>query len=254
MAGFIQNILWNSVSGFVEAGTRTAGGYAGDALIKAGDLVENGGRSVGTGIERKASNYGSAISGQTYQPSAKALPSTAHKPVVKRSNSLPASAPTTKSVGKTPIGGNKYPGGKLPASTATAKKAITSVGARSSSVGGGGGGAKSVAGGAQKSLSNAGSTVAKSAPKTLPKPYSPNNTSSSYSNPFPGGEKKSAVKPGQAKPFNTQTSSTKAPYPGTNTLPGQASKTPVKAKSTQYKAAPRMAAPAERGKVQHISI
>lgn len=49
MAGFIQNILWNSVSGFVEAGTRTAGGYAGDALIKAGDMIENSGRSIGDG-------------------------------------------------------------------------------------------------------------------------------------------------------------------------------------------------------------
>jgi hypothetical protein len=47
MAGFIQNILWNSVEGFVEAGTRTAGEYAGNALIKAGDLIENGGRGVG---------------------------------------------------------------------------------------------------------------------------------------------------------------------------------------------------------------
>ena len=46
---FVQNILWNSVSGFVEAGTRTAGGYAGDALIKAGDLIENSGRSIGNG-------------------------------------------------------------------------------------------------------------------------------------------------------------------------------------------------------------
>jgi hypothetical protein len=49
MAGFVQNILWNSVSGFVEAGTRSAGEFAGNALIKAGDLVENSGRSVGTG-------------------------------------------------------------------------------------------------------------------------------------------------------------------------------------------------------------
>lgn len=47
MTSFIQNMLWNSVSGFVEAGTRTVGGYAGDALIKAGDMVEGGGRSVG---------------------------------------------------------------------------------------------------------------------------------------------------------------------------------------------------------------
>jgi hypothetical protein len=46
---FVSNIIWNSVEGFVEAGTRTAGGYAGDALIKAGDLIENGGRSVGNG-------------------------------------------------------------------------------------------------------------------------------------------------------------------------------------------------------------
>ena len=47
MAGFIQNIIWNSVEGFVEAGTRTAGEYAGNALIKAGDMIENGGRGVG---------------------------------------------------------------------------------------------------------------------------------------------------------------------------------------------------------------
>lgn len=50
MAGFIQNIIWNSVEGFVEAGTRTAGEYAGNALIKAGDMIENGGRGVGNSI------------------------------------------------------------------------------------------------------------------------------------------------------------------------------------------------------------
>lgn len=44
---FVSNIIWNSVEGFVEAGKRTAGGYAGDALIKAGDLIEGGGRKVG---------------------------------------------------------------------------------------------------------------------------------------------------------------------------------------------------------------
>jgi hypothetical protein len=49
MAQFIQNILWNSVEGFVEAGKKTAGEYAGNALIKAGDVIENGGRSVGNG-------------------------------------------------------------------------------------------------------------------------------------------------------------------------------------------------------------
>jgi hypothetical protein len=53
MAGFIQNILWNSVEGFVEAGTRTAGEYAGNALIKAGDMIENGGRGVGNSTSRQ---------------------------------------------------------------------------------------------------------------------------------------------------------------------------------------------------------
>lgn len=45
---FVQNIIWNSVEGFVEAGTRTAGSYAGDVLIKAGDVIEGAGRGVGT--------------------------------------------------------------------------------------------------------------------------------------------------------------------------------------------------------------
>lgn len=50
MAGFIQNILWNSIEGFVDAAKKTGGEYAGNALIKAGDLIEGGGRSVGTGM------------------------------------------------------------------------------------------------------------------------------------------------------------------------------------------------------------
>lgn len=50
MTGFIQNLIWNQVEGFVEAGKRTVGGYAGDALIKAGDAIENSGRSVGGGM------------------------------------------------------------------------------------------------------------------------------------------------------------------------------------------------------------
>lgn len=49
MAGFIQNILWNSVEGFVDAAKKTGGEYAGNALIKAGDMIEGGGRSVGGG-------------------------------------------------------------------------------------------------------------------------------------------------------------------------------------------------------------
>jgi hypothetical protein len=49
MAGFIQNIIWNSVEGFVDAAKKTGGEYAGNALIKAGDMIEGGGRSVGNG-------------------------------------------------------------------------------------------------------------------------------------------------------------------------------------------------------------
>lgn len=50
MAGFIQNMLWNSVEGFVDAAKKTGGEYAGNALIKAGDAIENSGRSVGGGM------------------------------------------------------------------------------------------------------------------------------------------------------------------------------------------------------------
>ena len=58
MTGFIQNLIWNQVEGFVEAGKRTVGGYAGDALIKAGDAIENSGRSVGGGMSfRLFSSY-----------------------------------------------------------------------------------------------------------------------------------------------------------------------------------------------------
>ena len=52
MAGFIQNIIWNSVEGFVDAAKKTGGEYAGNALIKAGDMIEEGGRSVGGGTHR----------------------------------------------------------------------------------------------------------------------------------------------------------------------------------------------------------
>jgi hypothetical protein len=49
MTGFISNIIWNSVEGFVDAGKKTAGEYGGNALIKVGDMIEGGGRSVGNG-------------------------------------------------------------------------------------------------------------------------------------------------------------------------------------------------------------
>ncbi|KAJ4383209.1 hypothetical protein N0V86_001253 [Didymella sp. IMI 355093] len=131
MAGFIQNMIWSSVEGFVDAAKKTGGEYAGNALIKAGDAIENGGRSVGGGLEKAATGYGSKLSGQTYQASSasKALPSTARKPAVKRSNSMPANTKPSGSLtgGRTiagptsnvPIGAKKTVGG--------AKKAVGGV-------------------------------------------------------------------------------------------------------------------------------
>jgi hypothetical protein len=194
MAGFVQNILWNSVSGFVEAGTRSAGEFAGNALIKAGDLVENGGRSVGTGkssflpspspsslpllykptqkstylqrhtgIEKKATGYGTAITGQTYQTSAKALPSTARKPVAKRSNSLPASS----TAGPRPV--SKYPGANQ---VGGAKKAATggaksTVGGVTGGVVGGVGHARNTVGGVAGGANRALGGVTGNATKTI---------------------------------------------------------------------------------------
>ena len=283
MAQFIQNILWNSVEGFVEAGKRSAGEYAGNALIKAGDAIENGGRSVGNGkssfchirrvlvspkqnqsniaivgLERKATKYGSSLSGQTYQPSPKALPSTARKPAIKRSNSVPASSkPTTggKSLAaptsKVPLGAKKYPG--------------NSVNSAKSAVG--------------KPLNGAKSAVTKS---SLPKPF-PNNVPygtkitpqstqkpAQRNSPYPQSKPSGApVKPGAPKPFSAPTSvngksapagnvrskpvDTSKPYPGTSTLPGQANKTPVRPK--RYAPAPLLGSQVKEGeKMMHIAV
>lgn len=275
MASFIQNMLWNSVSGFVEEGKRTVGGYAGDALIKAGDLVEGGGRSVGNGIERKATGLGSSISGQTHKPSAKALPSTARRPVAHRSNSLPASTKPSIGGSGVPLGAKKYG----TASTGAAKKTVGGVagGARNTiggvtsgvargsgglakPVGGVVGGMNRPVGGAQKTMNNTANTSAKR--NNLPKPFPQSSTAQgktaglpkpySSANGLASTEKKTAVRPGQTKPFVApkEKDTGKKPYPGTNTLPGQASRTPVK----KYKPMQRYEAPAKAGEVKHLSF
>jgi len=252
MAGFIQNIIWNSVEGFVEAGTRSAGEFAGNALIKAGDMIENGGRSVGNGIEKKATGYGGAISGQTYQPSPRALPSTARKPVVKRSNSLPASSrPSTgsyRSIGPKPLGANKYPGGNQ---VNGAKNAATDT---TKSLGGGG---------PQKALPSSLKSTPLSKPGNLPKSYPTraNSLPKPYSNTSFPSEKKSVVKPGQPKPFTPPTEQKKSnggdvgkkAYPGTNTLPGQGKRVPVQ--NQKMKALPRLGPQVGRGeKMVHLAV
>lgn len=332
MAGFIQNIIWNSVEGFVDAAKKTGGEYAGNALIKAGDAIENGGRSVGGGIEKAATGYGSKLSGQTYQPSnaSKALPSTARKPAIKRSNSMPANTKSSGSVAggrsiagptsNVPLGAKKTAGGAKKAVggvvggagktvggiTNTATRTVGGVtGGATRSVNGVVGGAGRTAnstlggasrnasrgvdglagltGGATKSTGNLlggatkatgglvnnatrgvggivngsskpitslGANVQKQVPQGLPKPYDSTSAGSSYTNPYPS-VKKTAVRPGQSKPFTApQESKPEAkPYPGTNTIPGQGSKTPVK----RYKPAPRLGSQVQPGqKMTHI--
>ncbi|OSS44274.1 hypothetical protein B5807_10970 [Epicoccum nigrum] len=299
MAGFIQNMIWSSVEGFVDAAKKTGGEYAGNALIKAGDAIENSGRSVGGGIERAATGYGSKLSGQTYQASSasKALPSTARKPVVKRSNSLPANTKPSGALagGRTiaaptssvPLGAKKTAGGAKKAAggaagtasrsvggvTKTAGGAVGGVGRKAnSSVGGvskyGGDGlagltgglvnntAKGVGGianGASKPLGGLGANAQKALPHATPKPYDSSSAGSSYTTPYPTA-KKTAVRPGQSKPFTPPKQSkpldASKPYPGTNTLPGQASKTPVR---RTYQPAPRLGSQVQPGqKMTHI--
>lgn len=75
----------------------------------------------------------------------------------------------------------------------------------------------------------------------LPKPYGGNNG-------YPSSDRKTAVKPGQSKPFTPpqQKNDGRKPYPGTNTLPGQANKVPVK----RYKPAQRYEPPAKVGEAK----
>jgi len=209
---FISNIISNSVAGFVDAGTRAAGGFAGDALIRAGDLIENTGRGVGTTVESAATSYGAKIAGQGAINSVKGnVPKkaiTAGKPAgVQRSYSSPASSSTKK----TPIGTNKYPGGKA---------SVTPLGANKYPMG------------ATKSMSS--TSAAKPAAKkpaiaSAPKPY-PNASSkpdTSKPKPYPG----TTTYPSKPKPSG-EVSGSKAmdkPYPGTNILPGSGKKTAVKA-------------------------
>ncbi|KAH6643851.1 hypothetical protein C7974DRAFT_382365 [Boeremia exigua] len=325
MAGFIQNIIWNSVEGFVDAAKKTGGEYAGNALIKAGDAIENGGRSVGGGLEKAATGYGSKLSGQTYKPSSasKALPSTARKPAIKRSNSMPANTKPSGSLAggrsiagptsNVPIGAKKTVGGAKKAvggvtggagrtiggvtNTATrtvggvtggATRSLNGVGKTANGALGGatrgidglagltGGATKStgnlvggatrgggnvvsnatkgvggIVNGASKPLTNIGANAQKAVPRGLPKPFDSTSAGSSYSNPYPAA-KKTAVKPGQSKPFTppAQNKPEPKPYPGTNTLPGQGSKTPVR---RTYKPAQRLGSQVEPGqKMTHI--
>ncbi|RMZ72022.1 hypothetical protein GMOD_00007010 [Pyrenophora seminiperda CCB06] len=240
-------------------------------------------------IERKATSYGTAITGQTYKPAAKALPSTARKPAIKRSNSTPAnSKPTTsgtKGGSGIPIGAKKYPGGnQVNGAVGGAKKAVGGASKVTGGVVGGGqkalGGVSSnaskvtggvVGGSGQKALGAASaatrsippfkgptstpSSVGASNKNPLPKPFPEATNTNGIPKPYPS-DKKTPVKPGQPKPFKPPVESKKLdpkkPYPGTNTLPGT-SKTPVQ--QHRLKPLPRLGPQVGQGQtMQHISV
>ncbi|KAH9861771.1 hypothetical protein J1614_011524 [Plenodomus biglobosus] len=232
-------------------------------------------------IEKKATNYGSSISGQTYQPSPKALPSTARKPVVKRSNSLPASSTLansgTKAIPLTPLGGKRYPGTNQ--ANGSAIKAVTGGGisrakstTSSSTTRASKGIPNTATGSRQKALPRATTTSSSFTTKKTPptptytptKPPPPNNPNTTiFPRAPPPTTPKTAVKPFAPKPFvapvaHSKTADAKPrPYPGTNTLPGQASKTPVSApqKKKMMKPVPRLGPQVQAGqKMMHIAI
>lgn len=192
--------------------------------------------------------------------------------MVKRSNSLPASnKPGSKPLSSTPLGASKYPGkNQVNGATGTARKAVTGGVNRARSTAGGvtGGASKAVGGvvgSGQKALTGAPSSFkgpsSTPAPyKTLPKPY-PNANSlpkANSTNAFPSSGSKTAVKPGAPKAFVPPVEQKKAgggakAYPGTNTIPGQGSKTPVT--QQKFKPLPRMAPQIGAGqKMNHISV
>ncbi|KAF2743822.1 hypothetical protein M011DRAFT_528787 [Sporormia fimetaria CBS 119925] len=253
MAGFIQNILWNSVEGFVEAGKRSAGDYVGDALIKAGDMIEDGGRGLGGKIQRSASQYGEKISGKKYDgPSPSSMTGT-KKAVTTRSRSMPAAIGTRKAI----TAGTKT----TKALPTTATKQITNGPARKQLTNGTA--KKSATAAVSKGLvppQSTGPRAVKKTPatanKNIPKPY-PNNVPYGASktpsnvggykapgtpNAYPTS-KKTAVKPGRPQPFAVKNETA---APEKKAYPGQGSRTPVKPQ--------RYGPTADRGKVQHIPL
>ncbi|OCK94364.1 uncharacterized protein K441DRAFT_677567 [Cenococcum geophilum 1.58] len=232
---FISNIISNSVAGFVEAGTRTAGGYAGDAIIRAGDLIESTGRGVGTSVENAATSYGDKLKGQgtitttkaylpkTPTPKTKAITSgktsVIHPTTLQRSCSSPASSQAKKTAIIASKGADaaSKPGSN-PSTGQTALKKPTPYASTSTNV------PKS---NSTKPKPYPGTTTHPSkvdAPK--PKPYPgtttyPSKVDSSKPKPYPG----TASNPSR---IYASSASNPKPYPGTTTYPNSGKKTAVK--------------------------
>jgi len=233
---FISNIISNSVAGFVEAGTRTAGGYVGDAIIRAGDLIESTGRGVGTSVEYAATSYGDKLKGQgtitttkaylpkTPTPKTKAITSgktsDTHPTTLQRSYSSPASsqAKRTATIASKGPGAASKPGSNPSMGKQTALKKPTPYPSTSTNL------PKS---NSTKPKPYPGTTTHPSkvdAPK--PKPYSgtttyPSKVDSSKPKPYPS----TASNP--SRTYASSASNPK-PYPGTTTYPNSGKKTAVK--------------------------
>lgn len=251
---FISNIISNSVAGFVEAGTRTVGGYAGDAIIRAGDLIESTGRGVGTSVESAAISYGDKIKGQGTVTTTKAnLPKTStpktraitsgkasgtHPATLQRSFSSPGSSQAKK----TAVTANKKADtiSKPASSPSTEKQTATKK--------------HTPYPGASINVSTPDSSKPKPYPGTTtyhskvdapkPKPYPgttmyPSKTDASKPKPYPGtttySSKTDALKPKPYPGTTSYPSKTDAssapnpkPYPGTITYPNSGKKTAVK--------------------------
>ncbi|OCL13384.1 hypothetical protein AOQ84DRAFT_111211 [Glonium stellatum] len=201
---FISNIISNSVAGFVEAGTRTAGGYAGDALIRAGDFIESAGQGIGTSVENAATSYASKVAGQG---------------VVATKANLPKSqTPKTKAITSGKTSGTRpttlQRSYSSPAPSQSKKTPVTAIKGASTSTG------KQVT--PKKptpflSTSTSTSTNTSKPDSSLPKPYPgtttyPSKVDAPKPKPYPGTttypSKVDAPKP--------------KPYPGTTTYPSKA--------------------------------
>jgi hypothetical protein len=50
MTQFVSNIIQSSLAGFVSGAVTTAGGYVGDAMNSAADVLEKKGQALGDGM------------------------------------------------------------------------------------------------------------------------------------------------------------------------------------------------------------
>ena len=216
--GGVTNTATKTVGGVTGGATRGVNGIVGGATKTAGGAVGGVGRTAGGAVGGLGKTAGGLVGG----------------------------------VGKTAggiVGGASKPvGGIVGGATKTTGGVVNNA---TKGVGG-------IVSGSSKPINHLGLNTQKAVPQGAPKPYnsasagsSYANSGSSYNNPYPTA-KKAPIKPGQSKPFTPPQANAgePKPYPGTNTLPGQGAKTPVK---RTFKPAPTLGSQVQQGqKMTHI--